>query len=162
MIRSDQISKKFRSGHDCTNTSSSSSPCYVGLQAHFTIWICRKVLKHTVLGRTRFHVLAAPLEDHKMTWKCLDFFALGLEMCGLLCIRTPRCPSEVLSSTKFSLNSSGQSGNSCENLFVLLWILNFNFDFRFLWNHATGLPEAVHSYPLFLSDTGASTSVFRC
>ena len=43
-------------------------------------------------------------------------------------------------------------------LFVLLSIPYFCF--RFLWNHATGLPEALHSYLHFLSDTGASTSLF--
>ena len=36
-----------------------------------------------------------------------------MEVSALLCI-TPRSSSEVLSSTKFSLNSCIQSGNSCD------------------------------------------------
>ena len=37
-----------------------------------------------------------------------------LEVCAVFCIRSPRRFSEVLSSSKFSLNSCSQSGNSCE------------------------------------------------
>ena len=45
-------------------------------------------------------------------------------------------------------------------LFVPLSIPYFYFAFRFLWIHATGLPEALHSYSQLLSDTGVSTSLF--
>ena len=55
VIRSDQVSNMFRSGHDCTSTSSARSPCYFRLQADFTIWVLRNVRIHTVLTRTRFH-----------------------------------------------------------------------------------------------------------
>ena len=79
VIRCDQVTKMFRSGHDCTSTSSARSPCYFRLQANITMWVLRKVRLFTVLTRTRVPLLlAAPLEVHEMTWKCLDFLALGL------------------------------------------------------------------------------------
>ena len=49
VIRCDQVTKMFRSGHDCTNTSSARRPCYLRLQANITIWVLRKVRVYTVL-----------------------------------------------------------------------------------------------------------------
>ena len=69
-----------------------------------------------------------------------------LEVSALLCIRSPRSSSEVLSSTKFSLNSWSQSCNSCEKYLCTSSDSYLNFGFRVLWIHATGLPEALRSY----------------
>ena len=55
VIRCDQVTKMFRSGHDCTSTSSARSPCYFRLQADITSWVLRKMRIYTVLTRTRFH-----------------------------------------------------------------------------------------------------------
>ena len=74
VICSNQVIKMFRSGHDCTSTSSARSPCYFCLQADIIIWVLRKVPAYPNLVPL---LLAAPLEVHEMTWKCLDFFALG-------------------------------------------------------------------------------------
>ena len=48
--------KMFRSGHDCTSTSSARSPRYFRLQADIAIRTLRKVRKYTVRTRTRFDV----------------------------------------------------------------------------------------------------------
>ena len=50
VIRCDQVTRMFRSGHDCTSTPSARSPCYWRLHAEFTIWVLGKVRKHTVLN----------------------------------------------------------------------------------------------------------------
>ena len=81
-------------------------------------------------------LLAAPLEVYEMTWKCLDFPALGF--------------SEAL------LNFFHQPNSSCIPvanqaihaiyLIVLLSTPYYHFGFRILWIHAAGLPEALHSY----------------
>ena len=55
VIRCDQVTKMFRSGHDCTNTSSARSPYYFRLQADITIWVLREVSADTMLTQTRHH-----------------------------------------------------------------------------------------------------------
>ena len=79
VFRCDQVTKMFRSGEDCANTSSARSPCYFRLQADITIWVLREVrkVKRLYLPNPVPHLLVASLEVHEMTWKCLDFFALG-------------------------------------------------------------------------------------
>ena len=63
-------------------------------------------------------LLAAPLEVHEMTCRCLDFLALGF----------------------------ANQAIHAKYLFVLLLIHHFYFCFRFLRFHAAGLPEALHSH----------------
>ena len=55
VFRSDQITKIFRSGHDCTSMSPARIPCHFRLQGDITIWVLRKLLADTMLARTRFH-----------------------------------------------------------------------------------------------------------
>ena len=43
LICSNQISEMFRSGHDCTSTSSARNPRYFRLQADVAIWVLREV-----------------------------------------------------------------------------------------------------------------------
>ena len=60
---------------------------------NITIWVLRKVRIYTV--RTRIPVpllLAAPLEVHEMTWKCLDFPALGFSKALLKYFHQPNSP----------------------------------------------------------------------
>ena len=72
----------------------------------------------------------------------------------------PQGSSEVLSSTKFSLNSKSQSGYSCD--ISLCTSSDFLFLFRFSVSveSCNGSPRSSSFIPLFLSDTGASTSLF--
>ena len=44
-----QVTKNFRSGHDCTSTSSARSPRYFRLEADIAIWVLRKVRVDTML-----------------------------------------------------------------------------------------------------------------
>ena len=60
VIRSYQITNIFRSGHDCTSTSSARSSRYFCLEADIAIRVRRKVRVGTKLTRTRFH-LCSPL-----------------------------------------------------------------------------------------------------
>ena len=133
-----QVTKMFRSGHDCISTSSARSPRYFRLHADIATWVLRKVRVDSKLTRTRFHFCSRfPLEVHEMTWKCLDFFALGF--------------IEALKdyANKCSLNSCSQSAIHAKIFFVFLSIPYFYFGFRFLSFHAAGLPEALHSYSHF-------------
>ena len=84
-------------------------------------------------------MLAAPLEVHETNWKCLHSSASLL----------PDTLRKYFSSTKFSLNSCSQSGKTGEKTLYFFRFLIFIFGFRFLWIHATGLPEALHSYTNF-------------
>ena len=89
-------------------------------------------------------LLAASLEVHEMTWKCLDFFALGFTNALLKKFQT-----------KFSLNSSSQSGNSSEKP-----LCTSDSPFLFLFSVSVGLCSGFHrSSPLvvpLLSGTGFS------
>ena len=104
VIRCDQVTNMFRSGHDCTNASSARGPCYFGLQAYFTILDpSESAFIHCAYPNPVPRMLAATLEVHETNWKCRHF-----------CIKSHQSSSEVLLSTKFSLNSRSQSGNSCD------------------------------------------------
>ena len=131
----------FRSGHHCTSTSSARGPCYFGLQAYFTIRILRKVREHTVPTWTRFHVCS------RLHWR---FMRDELEVSALLCIRSRRSSSEVLSSTKFSLNSCSQLGNSCDKSLCTFSDSLFIFWFSVSVESCNGSPQALHSYFHFL------------
>ena len=93
-------------------------------------------------------MLAAPLEDHETNWKC-----------ALLCIRSPRRLSEVLSSTKFFLNSCSQLGNSCDISLCTSFDSLFLFRFLVSVESCNGSLRSSSFIPLFLSDTGTSTSL---
>ena len=81
-------------------------------------------------------LLAAPLEVHEMTWKCLDFLALGF----------PKALEDYFHRPIFLWIPVANQAIHATYLFALLLILHFYFCFRFLWIHAAGLPEALHSY----------------
>ena len=85
-----------------------------------------------------------------------------LEVSALLCIRSPRSSSEVLSSIKFSLNSSSQSGNSCDISLCTCFDSLFLFWFSVSVESCNGSPRSSSFVPPLLSDTGvSSTSVLR-
>ena len=69
VICSNQVPEIFRSWHDCTSASSTTtrSPCYFGLQAHSYAY------RNLVPRR-----LAASLENHGTNWQCVHFSASGL------------------------------------------------------------------------------------
>ena len=69
-----------------------------------------------------------------------------LEVSWLPCSGIPQGSVDVLPSTKFSLNSCRKSGNSCEKSLCTSSDAHFYFCLRFLWFHAAGLPQALHSY----------------
>ena len=86
----------FRFGHDCNSTSSARSPCYFRLQADFAIWILRKVCKK--------HYAYPNISN---SWE-------ELEVSRQPCSGFPHGSDGLRSSTKFSVNSCSQSGNSCD------------------------------------------------
>ena len=106
VICCNQVTEMFRSRHDCTGVSSARSPRYFRLQADITIWVLREsAYTHVVLTRTWFHFCSRlHWKFMRLLGKCLDFLALGFLQASV----------EVLSSTKFSLNSCSQSGNACD------------------------------------------------
>ena len=66
VIRCNQVTKMFCSGHDCTSTSS-------------VIFVFKQISQfgHCAYPNLVPLLLAAPLEVHEVTWKCLYFLALG-------------------------------------------------------------------------------------
>ena len=75
-------------------------------------------------------LLAAPLEVHEMTRKCLDFPALGFPKALLKYFQQPI--SLRIPVAKQAIHAI--------YLFVLLRVPHFYFCFWFLWIHAAGLP----------------------
>ena len=144
VIRCDQVTKIFRSGHDCTSTSSARSPRYFHLRADIAIWVLRKVRVDTVLtepGST------FPRDSIGNSWEELEvsrYPGSGFR----------RGPKRLRSSTKFSLNSCSQSGNSCNRS---LWFSS-RPSFIFLVSVSVGLcigsPRSSSLVLLLLSDTG--------
>ena len=55
VIRCYQVTEIFRSGHDCTSTSSARRNCYFRHQADIAVWVFREVRVDTVLARAWFH-----------------------------------------------------------------------------------------------------------
>ena len=138
LICSNQVTKMFRSGRDCTSTSSARSPCDFRLQADITIWVLRTVLLYTVLTRTQFH-FCSRLHWNFMRWlgSVLTFLALGFPKALLKYFHQPN--SSWIRVANHAIHAI--------YLVVLLLIPHFCYCFRFLWIHAAaGLPEALHSY----------------
>ena len=81
-------------------------------------------------------LLAAPQEVHEMTWKCLDFLALGFTKALLKYFHRPN---------SLWIPMANQAIHAMY-LFVLLRVPHFYACFRFLWIHAAGFREALHSY----------------
>ena len=133
VICSDQVTKIFRSGHDCVSASSARCHCYFGLQAYFTIWVLRKVCIYT---RIRFH-LCSRLHWMFMRW-------LGNFLTSLLWV-SPRLCWSTFTNQILTIPVANQAIHAIY-FFVLLLISHFYFCFRFLWIHEAGLPEALHSY----------------
>ena len=78
VIRCNQVTKMFRSGHDSTSSFSARRSCNFGPQEEIAIWILRKVRVETMLTRTQFHfLLATSLVIHEKNWECLDIHAQG-------------------------------------------------------------------------------------
>ena len=114
----DQITKIFRSGHDCTSTSSAWTPCCFLVHADITIWVLRKMRIYTVLTRTRFHFHSRL--HWKLIWKCLDFRALGFPKTLLLkCFHRPNS----------LCNPEANQAIHAVHLFVLLRVPHFVLDF---------------------------------
>ena len=80
-------------------------------------------------------LLAAPSEDHELTWKCLDFLALGFTKALLKHDHRPNSLWIRVASPAIHVIYRS----------VLLRTPHFNFCFRFLWILAAGFPEALHS-----------------
>ena len=62
VIHCNQVTNMFRSGHDCTSTSSARRPCYFRLQTKITIWVLRKVRIYTAYPNLVPLLFDAPLE----------------------------------------------------------------------------------------------------
>ena len=77
-------------------------------------------------------------------------------MSALLCIGSPRSSSEVLSSTKFSLNSCSQSGNACDKSLCTSFDSPFLFWFSASVDSCTGSPCSSSLVLPLLSATGFS------
>ena len=88
VIRCNQVSKMFRSGHECTSTSSARSPCYFRLHADIAIWVLRKVRMCAVLTRTRFHFCS------RLHWNFMR--RLGSVLTSLLWASPRLCWSTVI------------------------------------------------------------------
>ena len=71
-----------------------------------------------------------------MTWKCLDFLALGFTKALLKYFHRPNSLGIPVANQAIHV----------KNLFVLLRVRLFKNCFRFLWIYAAGLPEALHSW----------------
>ena len=73
VIRRYQVTKIFRSGHDCTSTSSARSPRHFRLLADLAIWVLRNVRVETMLTPSPVPLLlATPLVIGEKNWQCLD------------------------------------------------------------------------------------------
>ena len=91
-------------------------------------------------------MLATPLEVHEMTWTCLGFPALGFSQGSV----------EVLSSTKFSLNSCSQAGNSRDTSLCTSSRSPFLFLFSVTVCLCGGFPRSSSLVLPLLSGTGFS------
>ena len=118
--------KFFRSGHDCTSTSSTRSPRYFRLHADITSCVLRKVRVGTMLTDPRFHfLLATPSAIHEKNWKLEVSRSWGG---GVLRGFTGR-----RSSTRFSLNSCSPSSKSCNKSLCTSTRPSLLFFFGFCW-----------------------------
>ena len=81
-------------------------------------------------------LLATPLVIHEKNWKCLDVHATGFHV----------ALQELLSSTKFSLNSCGQSGESCNSSRCTSSSSSFLSGFSVFTGSGNGFPVTLRSY----------------
>ena len=128
----------FRSGHDCTSTSSARSPRYCCLQADIAIWVLWKVRVNTLLTRTRFHFCS------RLHWLFMrrtgSFLILRRRVAPWFCRTTfiDQIFSELCS----------QSGKSCKRSrytssrpsFLFLFSVSINLYYKFLHNSSPVLP----------------------
>ena len=111
-------------------------PCHYGLQAHFTILDpSESAYTHCADPNPVPRVLVAPMEVHETNWKCLHFSLSSLPDALRKYFHQPNSPCIPVANQAIH----------AIYLFVPL-SFPFSFGFRFLWNHATGLTEALHSY----------------
>ena len=144
VISSYQVTKIFRSGHDCTSTSSARGPCYFRLQADITISVLRKVRMCIVLTRTGFHVCSR-LHGRSMR---RTGSASGLSEAFLKYFHRPNSPC------------CSQSSNSCEKSLCTSFETLFSVCFSVSVDSCNGsLRSSSFVLPL-LSDTGVSTPLF--
>ena len=115
---------------------SARSPYYFR-QADITIWVLRKVRLHTVLTRTRFHFYS------RFRWKFMRW--LGSVLTSLLWV-FPKALLKCFHQPNSPWIPKANQAIHAIYLFVLLLIPQFDFCFRFLWIHAAGHTEALHSY----------------
>ena len=78
VIRCYQVTKMFRSGNDCTSTSSARRPLLFSSSSRcHNLGPSESAFLHCAYPNPVPLLLAAPVEVHEITWKCLDFLALG-------------------------------------------------------------------------------------
>ena len=140
-----KLLKMFRAGHDCTSTSSARCPLKF-LQADITIWVLRKVRKHTVLTRTRCHFCL------RLHWKFMRW--LGSVSTSLLWV-SPRLSWSTFVNQFLSKFAANQAIHAIF-LFVLLRAPHFDFLFSVSVDSCSGfLRNSSLALPL-LSSTGFS------
>ena len=123
VICSYQVTKTFRSGHECTSTSSARSPRYFCVQADIAIRVLRQVLVDTMLTRTRFHFCSRlRVVIHEKSWEYLDPYAQGF----------PTALKDYFHRLKISRNSCSQSGKTCNRTLCTSSCPSF-FVFGFYW-----------------------------
>ena len=120
----------------CTSTSSARCPCS-GRE-------CKRCAYPSPVPL----LLATPLVIHEKNWKCLDPQAQGF----------PVAPKGQFLSTKFSLNSCSQSGNSCNGSLCTSTCPSFLFVFLISVNLCSGFPSNSSLIHLLLSVAGFSVS----
>ena len=132
VIRRYEITKNFRSGHDCTGASSARSPCHFGFQADLAISVLREVNKDAVLTPNPVPLLlATPLVSHGKNLEASRY-------------------SGNLSSTRFSLNSPSHSGRPREESPRASSLSSFLFGFSVPAGPCDEFPPIPHSYYHFL------------
>ena len=119
-IRCYQVTKMFRSGHDCTSTSSDRSPRYFRPQADITIWVLRKVRIFTVLTRARYHFCS------RLHWKFMRW--LGSVLTSLLWV-SPKALLKYFHQPNSLGTPAANPASHALCLFVLLLIFHFYFLF---------------------------------
>ena len=129
VIRCDQVTNIFRSGHDCTSTSSARNPRYFRLQADIASWVLRKVRVDTMLtpepsSTSARDSIGYSREDLEVSLSSSAGFRRGSE--GLLsstkfgksCNRS-RCTSSRLSFFLFRISVGLCIGFPCSSSLVL-------------------------------------------
>ena len=141
VIRRNQVTRIFRSGHDSTSRSSARKPCYFRLQADITIRILREVSIDTVC-------LPGPGTTFAPGSIGNSWVELGEYWCGWTFL-----------STRFSLKSWSSSGTSCNSPLRNSSSSSFLFVFLVSADPRDGFHR--HSSPMnsLLSVTGFSVRI---